>query len=123
MAASQLSVSAISSRSRREHGSSTALASPITAGFWNSHVHFIERKWANVSAIPADELTEQLRSMLTRYGFTSVLDTGSMWENTRRLRDRVESGELPGPRIRSTGEILTYVSVFILGQTRLAQRG
>jgi len=28
----------------------------ITAGFWNSHVHFFERKWANVAAIPAAEL-------------------------------------------------------------------
>ena len=42
--------------------------------------------------------------MLTRYGFTSVFDNASMWENTRRLRDRIESGEVPGPRIRSTGE-------------------
>src|SRR5881628_1810662 len=28
----------------------------ITAGFWNSHVHFLERKWANAKNIPADEL-------------------------------------------------------------------
>jgi len=27
----------------------------------------------------------------------------SEWENTRRIRDRVESGEVAGPRIRSTG--------------------
>jgi imidazolonepropionase-like amidohydrolase len=33
-----------------------------------------------------------------------VFDLSSMWENTRRLRDRIESGEVPGPRIRSTGE-------------------
>jgi imidazolonepropionase-like amidohydrolase len=45
-------------------------------------------------------------AMVTRYGFTSVFDTGSMWENTRQLRDRIESGEIPGPRIRSTGEVL-----------------
>jgi len=76
----------------------------ITAGLWNSHVHFFERKWADVSTIPAPELTRQIQNMLTRYGFTSVFDTGSMWENTRRLRDRIESGEVPGPRIRSTGE-------------------
>jgi imidazolonepropionase-like amidohydrolase len=44
--------------------------------------------------------------MLTRFGFTSVFDTGSMWENTRQIRDRIESGEISGPRIRSTGEIL-----------------
>ncbi len=78
----------------------------ITAGFWNSHVHFFERKWANVAAIPVPELSEQLQEMLTRYGFTSVFDLGSMWENTRRLRDRVNSGEVAGPRIRSTGEAL-----------------
>jgi imidazolonepropionase-like amidohydrolase len=78
----------------------------ITAGFWNSHVHFTERKWADAAKIPAAELTEQLQAMLARYGFTSVFDTGSMWENTRRIRDRIESGEIPGPKVRSTGEIL-----------------
>ena len=78
----------------------------ITAGFWNSHVHFFERKWANAAAIPAPELTRQLQDMLTRYGFTSVFDIGSVWENTRLLRARIESGEVPGPRIRTTGEAL-----------------
>jgi imidazolonepropionase-like amidohydrolase len=78
----------------------------ITAGFWNSHVHFIERKWSDASKTPAGELAEQLRDMLTRYGVTSVFDTGSRWENTRHLRERIESGEIPGPRIQSTGEIV-----------------
>ncbi len=78
----------------------------IAAGFWNSHVHFMERKWADVAGIPAAELDAQIEDMLTRYGFTSVFDTGSMWENTRRLRDRIEAGEIAGPRIRSTGEII-----------------
>lgn len=76
----------------------------ITAGFWNSHVHFFERKWANAAAIPAAELGRQLQDMLTRYGFTSAFDLSSLWENTRRIRDRIDSGEVPGPRIRSTGE-------------------
>jgi imidazolonepropionase-like amidohydrolase len=78
----------------------------ITAGFWNSHVHFFERKWADSGAIAASELGRQLKDMMTRYGFTSVFDTGSMGENTRRLRGRIESGEVPGPRIRSVGEAL-----------------
>jgi imidazolonepropionase-like amidohydrolase len=78
----------------------------ITTGFWNSHIHFTERKWEDAARIPAPELSGQLQAMLTQYGFTSVFDTGSMWDNTRRLRDRIESGEIPGPRIRSTGEIL-----------------
>jgi imidazolonepropionase-like amidohydrolase len=78
----------------------------ITAGFWNSHAHFFERKWAAVGTIPSSELNRQLQDMLTRYGFTSVFDIGSPWENTRRLRARIDSGEVQGPRIRSTGEAL-----------------
>ncbi|HEY5678368.1 MAG TPA: amidohydrolase family protein, partial [Myxococcales bacterium] len=75
----------------------------ITAGFWNSHVHFFERKWADAGTNPARELGLQLEQSFTRFGFTSVFDTGSPWENTRRIRERVESGEVPGPDIRSTG--------------------
>jgi imidazolonepropionase-like amidohydrolase len=78
----------------------------VTAGFWNSHVHFFERKWADAASIPPTELARQLQEMLTRYGFTSVFDTGSVWANTRGLRERIESGEVPGPRIHSTGEAL-----------------
>src|SRR5205814_361257 len=76
----------------------------VTAGLWNSHVHFFERMWAGAEAIPPTELDRQLRDAFTAYGFTSVFDTGSMWANTRCIRDRIESGEVPGPRIRSTGE-------------------
>ena len=76
----------------------------LTAGFWNSHVHFFERKWADVAAMPGAELAGQLEEMLTSHGFTSVFDLGSMWENTRALRDRIASGEVAGPKIRSTGE-------------------
>ena len=75
----------------------------ITAGFWNSHVHFFERKWADVASIPREELALQLQDMLIRFGFTSVFDIGSMWENTSALRNRIESGEVPGPRIRTAG--------------------
>lgn len=78
----------------------------ITAGFWNSHVHFFERKWADAGNIPAAELTRQLQEMLTRHGFNSVFDLGSPWENTRILRRRIASGEVEGPSIRSTGEAI-----------------
>jgi imidazolonepropionase-like amidohydrolase len=78
----------------------------IMPGFWNSHVHFFERKWAEAGNLPAPELTCQLQSMLTRYGFTSVFDLGSQWENTRQIRDRIDSGEVSGPKIRSTGEAI-----------------
>ncbi|HEU5453459.1 MAG TPA: amidohydrolase family protein [Terriglobales bacterium] len=78
----------------------------VTAGFWNSHVHFFERKWANAAEIPAAELTRQLEDFTTRWGFTSVFDLSSLWENTRRIRERIDSGEVAGPRILSTGEAL-----------------
>src|SRR3546814_14900198 len=37
--------------------------------------------------------------MLVRYGFTSVVDTGSAPRDTGPLRARIESGEIAGPRI------------------------
>jgi imidazolonepropionase-like amidohydrolase len=78
----------------------------VVAGFWNSHVHFIQRKWSQAATLPASELAQQLQEMLTQHGFTTVFDTGSMWENTRALRQRVESGEVAGPAILTSGEIL-----------------
>ena len=76
----------------------------VTAGFWNSHVHLFERKWEDAASLPGDELRRQLEDAFTRYGFTSVFDLSSSFENTRRLRDRIASREIPGPRILSTGE-------------------
>ncbi len=75
----------------------------VTAGLWNSHVHFFERKWAGAESAPAEELNQQLTDMFTRFGFTSVFDVTSDWQNTKSLRDRIESGEIDGPHIRSTG--------------------
>ena len=75
----------------------------IMAGFWNSHVHFMERKWADAAGSSASELNQQFQDMLTRYGFTTAFDLSSPWENTRLLRDRIESGEVRGPRVYSTG--------------------
>jgi imidazolonepropionase-like amidohydrolase len=52
---------------------------------------------------PIDQLQDGLERMLNRYGFSSVVDTGSDLGNTIALRKRIESGELRGPRIRTTG--------------------
>jgi imidazolonepropionase-like amidohydrolase len=73
------------------------------AGFWNSHVHFTEPAWTGADTLPAAALTVRLGAMLTRYGFVRVLDTGSPPENTLALRRRIDSGEVPGPAIRTTG--------------------
>ncbi len=78
----------------------------VVAGLHNNHVHFMGPEWAAAAQRPASELATQLRTMLTGYGFTSVFDTGSRLDDTLALRRRVESGELPGPRIATAGEPL-----------------
>jgi imidazolonepropionase-like amidohydrolase len=75
----------------------------IVPGFWNSHVHFTESNWAGADTLPAARLTAQLQAMLTRYGFVRVLDTGSLLSNTLAIRRRIDSGEVLGPAIRTTG--------------------
>lgn len=74
----------------------------ITAGFWNSHVHFTEDVWTNAAAAPQEKLEQHLQAMLTRWGFTTVFDIGSFPGDTLALRKRVDSGELPGPKIYTT---------------------
>jgi imidazolonepropionase-like amidohydrolase len=78
----------------------------VTAGFWNSHVHFGERKWERAAELPAAEASEQLRQMLTGHGFTRVFDTGSPLRNTLALRRRIAAGEVAGPAILTTGGII-----------------
>lgn len=76
-----------------------AAGATLLAGFWNSHVHFTEPKWTGAATLPAPRLQSQLREMLVRYGFTSVVDTGSDPRDTGPLRARIETGEIAGPRI------------------------
>jgi imidazolonepropionase-like amidohydrolase len=75
----------------------------VSASFWNSHVHFTGPAWHRADAAAADSLARELRAMTTSYGFTHVLDTGSWLPNTLALRRRIESGEIPGPYIMTTG--------------------
>lgn len=76
----------------------------VVAGFWNSHVHF-ENGWHDAASVPADKLEVHMQEMLTRWGFTTVWDLGSEPNNTLALRRRVESGEVPGPKILMAGDI------------------
>jgi len=75
----------------------------ITAGFQNSHVHFTQPKWDYAQGQSASELQQKLEDMLTRYGFTTVVDTGSFLANTAALRKRIETGDVLGPRILTSG--------------------
>ena len=78
----------------------------LVAGFWNSHVHFDEALFGQADSAPSAQLSAATRDMLTAWGFTSVVDTGSPLKNTLALRRRIESGDVDGPRIFTTGDIL-----------------
>ena len=78
----------------------------VTAGFWNTHVHFTEPKWSFAAFKSAASLNPQLADMLTSRGFTTVVDLGSDLRTTISLRRRIESGDLLGPAILTAGSPL-----------------
>src|SRR5215469_14720782 len=49
----------------------------ITAGFWNSHVHFMAPELLHADHQPIDVLNSQLQILFTRWGFTTVFDIAS----------------------------------------------
>ncbi|HJS29690.1 MAG TPA: amidohydrolase family protein [Anaerolineales bacterium] len=75
----------------------------VLAGFQNSHIHFTEGKWEAAGQLDPGRLENQLREMLTSYGFTTVVDTASLLPNTVDIRRRIDSGEVLGPRILTAG--------------------
>jgi imidazolonepropionase-like amidohydrolase len=77
----------------------------VVAGFWNSHVHFTQAVWRNAASAPAAPLEEHMREMLTQWGFTTVWDLGSDPRDSLALRRRVDSGEVPGPKLLLAGDI------------------
>jgi imidazolonepropionase-like amidohydrolase len=76
----------------------------VLAGFQNSHVHFTDdTRWGEAASRPAAALEASLREMVTRYGYTTIVDLASFPDNTKALRRRVDSGEIAGPRILTAG--------------------
>jgi imidazolonepropionase-like amidohydrolase len=71
----------------------------VTAGFWNSHVHFLTLPLREAATRPTSELDAALSTMLTRWGFTTVFDVASLNGSARALRKRIEAGEVTGPAI------------------------
>jgi imidazolonepropionase-like amidohydrolase len=73
----------------------------LLAGFWNVHVHFTDPRFAQAATRPASELSKGCREMLTSRGFTTVVDLGSLPDNTGALKK--EQPGLDCPRILSVG--------------------
>jgi imidazolonepropionase-like amidohydrolase len=91
----------------------------VTAGFWNSHVHIITPASLNAKQASAAQLDTETDRMFNRWGFTSVFDIASILENTLALRNRVNQGNVRGPRILTAGEPLwtvqpVYIQQFLL---------
>jgi imidazolonepropionase-like amidohydrolase len=77
----------------------------VVAGFWNSHVHFSGPQWQHAAGAPADALAQNVREMLTRWGFTAVWDLGSTPDDVLALRRRIAAGEVLGPQIFAAGSV------------------
>jgi imidazolonepropionase-like amidohydrolase len=75
----------------------------VTAGYWNAHVHFTEPKWNGAEWKSAGVLNAQLADMFLSRGFTTVVDVGSNPADTLAIRRRIESTELSGPFIYTSG--------------------
>lgn len=65
--------------------------------------HFTDPAFADAANRPGADLEKPLAAMLTRFGFTTVVDTGSDIANTSALRERIEKGDLKGPAILTAG--------------------
>jgi len=76
----------------------------VTAGFWNSHVHILTPSLLHAERLSSSEVSSQLEKMFTRWGFTTVFDIASVLDNTRAIRQRIDSSEVRGPRILTVGE-------------------
>src|SRR5436309_5557516 len=61
------------------------------------------RRAGVLSVLGITKLAAQLQAMLTRYGFTTVIDTASLLANTLAIRRRIGTGEVAGPRILTAG--------------------
>lgn len=75
----------------------------VVAGFQNNHFHFLDAAVQGADKRPPAELDAYLRLALTRYGFTTVVDTASDRANTLALRARIAAGQVAGPRILTVG--------------------
>jgi imidazolonepropionase-like amidohydrolase len=76
----------------------------VTAGFWNSHVHFLPPPLLNADKHSSAQIEPLITQMLTRWGFTTVFDVASYLPNTLTIRRRIEAGEIAGPAILTVGD-------------------
>ena len=75
----------------------------VLPGFWNADVWVDDELLELAEAGSDDELTAALRERFSRFGFTTVVETGSSVEELAPLLDRLDDPGVRGPRILPYG--------------------
>jgi len=85
----------------------------ILPGLWESHAHLMLTghadypHWqANYLDRLADEIMPATASHLLLAGITSARDLGAPLEPSKSVKERIDSGEIPGPRLFMSGPFL-----------------
>ena len=65
----------------------------LIPGLWDAHVHL---SFAGPEILP----------LFVAHGITTVRDAGSRFDSTRAMRARIDTGDLVGPRILTSGPVL-----------------
>lgn len=85
----------------------------VLPGLIDTHVHLLVERmtsqpWsdAELQVFVQEGLPSRLRAFLES-GITTVMSTGDFWPAVREVREKVRSGELPGPRIFTAGPVFT----------------
>lgn len=76
-----------------------AAGGALTAGFWNSHVHFLAPPLGQAGTGDAAALDAALADMLLSRGFTTVFDIAGFQGNAAALKARIEAGDVKGPQV------------------------
>jgi len=77
--------------------------SSVLPGFWNAHVRIDPDLLEAARFASAEDLEFLIRERFTRYGFTSLVETGTPRALLEPLLNRLASGEVAGPRILAIG--------------------
>jgi imidazolonepropionase-like amidohydrolase len=75
----------------------------VMAGFWNTHVRVDEELLQAAATGSAEEVEFLIQDRFTRFGFTTLVETSTPRDRLVVLIERIQSGEVMGPRILSTG--------------------
>ena len=101
-------------RNASEGGSCDRSAACITPGLVNAHVHLEMSGEADTMGAIA-RMSQNLRVLravenaakTVRSGVTTVRDVGSSYGISTDIRDAIDGGRIPGPRMRVAGYVLT----------------